>query len=114
MAVVAVLLVTLYMEGNSSLKEKRRIIKSLLGRVKARFNTSAAEVGGQDRYETAVVGFSLIGSDARVLNRVVDHISNFIEDHVDAEVVDSEVICPLYTDQPDDGLADNGIPGKPR
>ncbi|MDR2366811.1 MAG: DUF503 domain-containing protein [Deltaproteobacteria bacterium] len=99
MVVVGVLLVTLRMEGNSSLKEKRRVVKSLLGRVKARFNASASEVGGQDRHETAVVGFSVMGSDARVLNRVLDHILNFVDDVVDAEVVDSETICPLYADE---------------
>jgi uncharacterized protein YlxP (DUF503 family) len=101
MAVVGVLLVTLHLEGNSSLKEKRRVVKSLLGRVKARFNASASEVDGQDLHETAVVGFSVMGSDSRILNRVLDHILNFIDDIVDAEVVDSEIICPLYTDEAD-------------
>jgi uncharacterized protein YlxP (DUF503 family) len=102
MAVVGILLVTLHMAGNSSLKEKRRVVKSLLGRVKARFNTSASEVGGQDYYETAVVGFSVMGSDTRILNSVLDHILNFVDDIVDAEVVDSEIICPIYTDQQED------------
>ncbi|MDR2302848.1 MAG: DUF503 domain-containing protein [Deltaproteobacteria bacterium] len=101
MIVVGVLLVTIRMEGNSSLKEKRRVVKSLLGRVKARFNASASEVDGQDRYELAVVGFSVMGSDARVLNRVLDHILNFVDDNVDAEVIDSEIICPLYADEND-------------
>ena len=99
MVVVGVLLVTLRMEGNSSLKEKRRVVKSLLSRVKARFNASASEVDGQDRHETAVVGFSVMGSDARVLNRVLNHILNFVDDAVDAEVVDSEIICPLFADE---------------
>ncbi|MDR0354491.1 MAG: DUF503 domain-containing protein [Deltaproteobacteria bacterium] len=104
MTVVGVLLATLRMEGNSSLKEKRRIVKSILSRVKARFNAAASEVGGQDRHETAVLGFSVIGSDARILNRVLDHIQNFVEDNADAELIDSEIICPLYADEADDGL----------
>jgi uncharacterized protein YlxP (DUF503 family) len=108
MAVIGVLLVTLHMDGNSSLKEKRRVVKSLIGRVKARFNASASEVGGQDRHETAVVGFSVIGSDARVLNRVLEHILNFVDDVVDAEVVDSEIVCPIHTDQADDWPEDRG------
>ncbi|MDR2386718.1 MAG: DUF503 domain-containing protein [Deltaproteobacteria bacterium] len=102
MIVVGVLLVTIRMEGNSSLKEKRRVVKSLLGRVKARFNASAAEVDGQDRYELAVVGFSVMGSDTIVLNRVLNHILNFVDDIVDAEVIDSEIICPLYADETSD------------
>ncbi|MDR1110872.1 MAG: DUF503 domain-containing protein [Deltaproteobacteria bacterium] len=110
MAVVGILLVTLFLEGNSSLKEKRRVVKSILGRVKARFNASASEVGGQDRHETAVIGFSVMGSDARLLNRVLDHILNFVDDHADAEVVDSEIICPIYSDQVDDFAPEDGRP----
>ncbi|MDR1295934.1 MAG: DUF503 domain-containing protein [Deltaproteobacteria bacterium] len=99
---VGVLLVTLYMEGNSSLKEKRRVVKSLLGRVRARFNAAGSEVGGQDVRESAVLGFSLIGPDARVLNRVLDHILNFVEDKADAEIVDARMICPLCADDLED------------
>ncbi|MDR1677322.1 MAG: DUF503 domain-containing protein [Deltaproteobacteria bacterium] len=106
MAVVGVLLVTISLEGNSSLKDKRRVVKSLMGRVKARFNTSASEVDGQDLHEKAVIGFSVIGSDSRILNRVLDHILNFVDDIVDAEVVDSEIICPLYTDEISEQVSD--------
>ncbi|MDR3134889.1 MAG: DUF503 domain-containing protein [Deltaproteobacteria bacterium] len=108
MAVVGILLVTLRLEGNGSLKEKRRVVKSLLGRVKARFNASASEVGGQDQHEMAEVGFSVMGSDSRVLNRVLDHILNFVEDTANAEVADSEIVCPLYTDQADDWPGEQG------
>ncbi|MDR1049950.1 MAG: DUF503 domain-containing protein [Deltaproteobacteria bacterium] len=109
---VGVLLVTLYMEGNSSLKEKRRVVKSLLGRVRARFNAAGSEVGGQDVRESAVLGFSLIGPDARVLNRVLDHILNFVEDKADAEIVDARMICPLYADDLEDEDEGEGRPGR--
>ena len=35
------------LEGNASLKGKRKVVKSILGRVKARFNVAASEVGQQ-------------------------------------------------------------------
>jgi uncharacterized protein YlxP (DUF503 family) len=88
--------VTLNLEGNSSLKGKRKVIKSLLGRVGARFNVGVSEVGRQDVYETAILGFAVCGPDKRVLNAVLDNILDFIEDNADAEVADSEMEFDLF------------------
>ena len=93
---VGLLEVTLRLEGNASLKGKRKVVKSILGRVKARFNAAASEVGGQDIYETAVLGFAVCGPDRRILNTVLDNILDFIEDNVDAEVADSEMEFDLF------------------
>ena len=79
------------LEGNFSLKGKRKVVKSILGRVKARFNTAAAETGGQDLYETAALGFAVCGPDQRILNTVLDNILGFIENNAEAEVVDSRM-----------------------
>lgn len=91
--VVGFLEVTLFMEGNKSLKDKRKVVKSLLSRVRARFNASASEVDLNDVHDSAVVGFSICGGDAKILATVLDHILNFIEATVMAEVVDSHAEC---------------------
>ena len=93
---VGVMEVTLRLEGNASLKGKRKVVKSILGRVKARFNTAASEVGSQDVYELAALGFAVCGSDLRLLNTVLDNILDFIEDNVDAEVINSEMEFDLF------------------
>ena len=93
---VGVLEVALRLEGNASLKGKRKVVKSILGRVKARFNVAASEVGGQDVYETAVLGFAVCGPEQKILNTVLDHILDFIEDNVEAEVVDSVMEFDLF------------------
>ncbi|MDR1607101.1 MAG: DUF503 domain-containing protein [Deltaproteobacteria bacterium] len=98
---VGVLEVTLSLEGNRSLKDKRRVISSLLGRVKARFNCSAAEVGAQDRHALAVLGFTVCGSDFKILNSVLAHLLNFVEDNAEAQVVDSQIDCATW-----DGLGE--------
>ena len=88
--------VTLRLEGNASLKGKRKVVKSILGRVKARFNVAASEVGEQDTYGLAVLGFAVCGPDKRLLNTVLDHILNFIEENADAEVADSEMEFDIF------------------
>ncbi|MDR1079752.1 MAG: DUF503 domain-containing protein [Deltaproteobacteria bacterium] len=94
--VVGVLEVTLFMEGQDSLKGRRKVVKSLLGRVKSRFNAAASEVGGPaelNSRDTAVLGFCVCGADARILNSVLDRMLDFIESSADAEVVDSRLEC---------------------
>jgi uncharacterized protein YlxP (DUF503 family) len=91
--VVGLLEIRLFMEGNSSLKGKRKVVKSLLGKVKSRFNAAASEVEDQDALDTAVIGFAVCGSDAPILDSVLSRILRFVEEAADAEVVDSWMEC---------------------
>ena len=101
MPCVGFLLVTLLLAENSSLKDKRRVVKSILARVRARFNASCSEVDSQNDRDEARLGFSVCGPDARILRSVLNRILNFVEDNVDAELTEYELYCPLIPD-PDD------------
>jgi uncharacterized protein YlxP (DUF503 family) len=83
------------MEGSHSFKEKRRVVKSILGRVKSRFNCSASEVGFQNSHGQAALGFTVCGSDGRILTGVLERLLNFIEDNAEAEVAEAqkETVC---------------------
>jgi len=74
-----------------SLKGKRKIIKSLIARMRNQFNASIAEVGTNDVYQKALIGFSMTGNDARVINSKVDKLINMAEELGLAEIVDTEV-----------------------
>jgi uncharacterized protein YlxP (DUF503 family) len=76
--IVGVLKAQLHLHGINSLKEKRSIIKSLLGRLKSRFNISIAEVDHQDEKTSAVVGIALISNDTRFINQQFDSIIDFM------------------------------------
>ncbi|MDR2200188.1 MAG: DUF503 domain-containing protein [Deltaproteobacteria bacterium] len=95
--IVGVLEITLALEGNHSLKDKRKVVKSLLGRVGARFNASCAEVDLPDLHDRAVLGFSVCGGDAKVLESVLDHILNFVLSVSPAEVLDSRSECLKFS-----------------
>ncbi len=88
--------VTLRLEGNDSLKAKRKVVKSVLGRIKSRFNVAAAEVGGSDVYTACVLGFAVCGSDKTILKTVLERVLDFIEDNADAEVIDSFMEVELF------------------
>ncbi len=76
---IASLQVELEITDALTLKDKRQVIRSLLDRIRNRFNVSAAEVGKNDsvRYaELAAVGVS---NDRRFLDRVMGKLLDLIE-----------------------------------
>jgi len=77
--IVGVLTAQLYMQGVTSLKAKRSIVKSLLGRLKSRFNISIAEVEHQDEKTRAVVAMALVSNDTRFIDQQFDSIINFMQ-----------------------------------
>ncbi len=86
--------VELRLYSPNSLKEKRRILKSLIERLKNRFNISIAEVADNDLWQVAVIGMAAVAKDSvfanEVMNKVVDFIDNF--DSVEIINIDMEMI----------------------
>ena len=72
--VVGLLKVTLILPENASLKGKRKVVKSLLGRLKSRFNVAAAEVENNDLWQRAEIGLAVVGNDRRFVNSALDKI----------------------------------------
>ena len=76
--IVGVLTAHLSLQGITSLKGKRSIIKSLIGRLKSRFNISISEVDHQDSKALAVIGISIVGNDSHFIDQQFDGIINFM------------------------------------
>ena len=81
--------VTLRISWASSLKEKRMVIKSLMDRMKNKFNISVAEVDEQDNHKIAVIGFACVTNEVKHADSMLNNILNFIEDNTEAEIQDS-------------------------
>ncbi|HOR13813.1 MAG TPA: DUF503 domain-containing protein [Clostridia bacterium] len=82
----AVQTITLNAPWVRSLKEKRSLVKSLVAKLKNRFNISAAEVGAQDAHKTIVLGIAIIALDKAQAEHTLDIILNFIEANTDAQL----------------------------
>ncbi len=89
--VVAIARLTLIIHDNNSLKGKRKVVKSLIEKVRHRFDASVAEVEDHDLWQKAKIGVALVGNDARLLTTRLDQITSFIENQHLAEMVDSHV-----------------------
>lgn len=76
-----------------SLKEKRRILKSLISRAQNSFNVSIAEVDENDSHRTAVLGAATIANNNRYARQVMDKLINKIENNHEVVLTD----CSLET-----------------
>lgn len=76
---VGICTMRIYLYEVGSLKEKRHIVKSVLERVKTRFNVSIAEVGEMDKWQIAEIGFSCVSNSKRHTDEVLNNVIKFIE-----------------------------------
>lgn len=79
------------LHGVRSLKEKRRIVKAIISQLRNNFNISVSEVGSNDIYQRAEIGFALVGNDKRVINAKIDKVFNLTDELGLAEILDTEL-----------------------
>ena len=105
--IVGAAAVEIHIHGSRSLKEKRGVVRSITQRVRNRFNLAVSEVGGQDRWQTALLGLAAVGAEPVPVRRVLEKAVEFIEELHLAEVTHSDVeIIRLPYVAADGGLED--------
>ncbi|MGO3751531.1 MAG: DUF503 domain-containing protein [Peptoniphilaceae bacterium] len=75
----------------NSLKEKRRILKSLIERLKNKFNISISEVGDNDIWQASTIGIAIVSNDSAFSDEIINKIINFIEDFNEVEIIDIDI-----------------------
>lgn len=83
--IVALARLSLYIPHSHSLKEKRAVVRKIVDRIQARFKLHVAEVGGQDTWQRAVLGFAVVGSDPQVASQVADEVVRAIQSMAEGE-----------------------------
>jgi uncharacterized protein YlxP (DUF503 family) len=87
--IVGVLKLSLVLPENHSLKGKRGVIKRIQARVADKFNISVGECGDQDLWQSAVLGFAVVGSSEPVVQATLQKVVDFVDGMGLAQVGDS-------------------------
>ena len=85
--IVGTLEVHILIRESRSLKERRRVVKSLKDRIRARHNVAVAEVGDLDSRQRAVLGVVAVANERRFVNEVLSKVIALIASDVRAEIV---------------------------
>lgn len=87
--VVGLATYTFALPGAHSLKDKRRILKSVIERAKNKFNISIAEIDQQDIWQRAVIGVAVVSNETAHANTILNYLTGFLETaHGEMELLD--------------------------
>jgi uncharacterized protein len=89
---VGVARVSLRIPENMDLKGKRQVLKSIISRVRNKFEVAVAEVDDNDSWQLAAIGICCISNNKRHSNQVLSKVVGFIENsRFDVEILDYSI-----------------------
>jgi len=80
----------LYLPGSGSLKDKRRVIRSLKERIRNRLNVSVAEVSRQEKWQRALLAVAWVSADGSGIDKTLNTLDRIIEMRGDLQVLRTE------------------------
>lgn len=82
--------------GSTSLKEKRRVVQSMIGTLSSKFNVAVAEVDHQDLRQRGTLGISCVSNSSFHARKMLHEVERFLRNRYEIEVVnaDIEVMVP--------------------
>lgn len=95
---IGVCRVELRLPESQSLKDKRRIIKSIITRLQSEYRISVAEVENQELWQLATIGIACVSNHSHHADDIITNALNFIIRHYpQVEVIDNETeIIPVF------------------
>jgi uncharacterized protein YlxP (DUF503 family) len=88
---VGVLQASFLIRGSRSLKDRRRVVRSIKDRVRHRFNASIAEVGELDLRQRVTLGVAIVGNEHHFVEQSLDEVLRLFRGARDAELIDHQV-----------------------
>ncbi|MDN6730889.1 MAG: DUF503 domain-containing protein [Atopostipes suicloacalis] len=82
--------VTLHLYSVQTLKEKRRIIRSILDRTHHKLKVSNAEVSYLDNLSRAGLAFAMVSNNPQVAEKILQKVINLIDQLSEVEIVEIE------------------------
>ena len=81
--IVGVCVIELHLPSSRSLKDKRRVVKSMIDRIYQRYRVSVAETGFHDLHQRAEIGLAAVVAGGET---EMDKLLNGVRDLVESDV----------------------------
>ena len=89
--IIGVLQAQLLIRESHSLKDKRRVVKSLKDRLANRFNISIAEVGANEAHQQAIIGVAMVSNDHTHVQGALNQVVAFMQNEPRAELTGFQI-----------------------
>lgn len=88
---IALVTIEFIIPASHSLKSKRRVVKSIKDRIRAKFNASVAEIAFLDEWQRSIIGVSMIGNDKRQLEQNAHGMFRLAVEIKDIELLNTDL-----------------------
>ena len=88
---IGVLQLELSIGDAMSLKDKRRVVKSLKDRIAHGHNVSVAEVGALDEHRRSVIAVAMVSNDGRYVESALSKLVDFVRTVPQADLLDYDI-----------------------
>ena len=88
---VGVLQIEVAIPDAFSLKDKRRVIKSLKDRIAHGHNVSIAEVGALDEHRRCMLGMAMVSNDSRYVEGALSKLVDFVKMVPQVNLIDYQI-----------------------
>ena len=88
---IGVLQLELSVTDAMSLKDKRRVVKSIVDRIAHGHNVSIAEVGALDQHRRAILGIAMVANDRQYVEGGLSKLVDFVRRVPQVDLIDYQI-----------------------
>lgn len=88
---IGVLQLEIAIHDAMSLKDKRRVVKSIKDRIAHGHNVSIAEVGALDEHRRAILGIAMVSNDSRYVQGALSKLVDFVRSVGQVDLIDYQI-----------------------
>jgi uncharacterized protein YlxP (DUF503 family) len=88
---IGVLQIEISVTDAMSLKDKRRVVKSIKDRIANGHNVSIAEIGALDEHRRSILGMAMVGNDGRYVEGALSKLVDFIRAVPQVSLLDYQI-----------------------
>ena len=88
--VIGLLTLEIFLPYSQSLKDKRKVLNTIRGRIQSRFNAAFAELDYQDKWQRSRIGIVTLNSQKGLVDQILQKICRDVEENLEGEIILSE------------------------
>jgi uncharacterized protein len=88
---IGVLQLEIAIHDAMSLKDKRRVVKSIKDRIAHGHNVSIAEVGALDEHRRSILGMAMVSNDSRYVEGALSKLVDFVRSVPQVDLIDYQI-----------------------
>ncbi|GJQ58388.1 MAG: DUF503 domain-containing protein [Candidatus Scalindua sp. AMX11] len=89
--IIGTLRIEVVIVSSRSLKDKRRVIKSLKDRIRNKYNVSISETNAQDNLKYSTLTVAMVGTDRQYVNSTLSSLINYFRFFPQVQLINYEL-----------------------